>query len=286
LVYEKEVTTNSKADGPGHYTGIGHRSYKTEGLVLRSVATMEADRLITLLTPTAGKIRAVVRGARRVKSRLGGQLDVMNRSSLGLVHGRTFDVVTGAQTIETFPKLKGDLDRIAQALYLMELADALIPEESPHPGAYRLLLDGLHHLNESGLNPAIPRYTELHLLKEAGYMPELQRCVACYSELVAAPIWYHPELGGVLCEPCGRQESRAFGLSITALKVLRFFGKSRLVDAIRLRLELPIDGELKSMLRVTLEHVLDRGSNTGNFLDHLRLLRSHKIHTESSSIHP
>ncbi len=254
--------------------------------MLRSLPVMEADRLVTLLTPTAGKLRATVRGARRVTSRLGGHLDLFNRVSLSLAQGRTFDVVTGAETLEAFAELKRDLHRIALALYLMELADAIVPEDAPHPNAYRLLLESLRSLNESGSNPVIPRYLELRLLEEAGYMPELRRCVACGAEVGAGRLWYGSELGGILCDACGGQQGQAFPMSVDALKALRFFAGYGFADALRLRLEPALGEELEALLAVALQHVLERGMASSGFLDHLQRLRTDDDYAASTVAQP
>ena len=47
------------------------RAYATEGIVLRRDDYGEADRLVTLLTPGHGKLRALAKGARRLTSRKG-----------------------------------------------------------------------------------------------------------------------------------------------------------------------------------------------------------------------
>ena len=110
-------------DAPRPGPGQRPRSYKTEGVVLRASPVLEADRLVTVLTPSLGKLMVTVRGARRIKSRLGGHLDVLNRVSLVLALGHRFDVVTGAESAESFASLKGDLERLAAALYLSELTN-------------------------------------------------------------------------------------------------------------------------------------------------------------------
>ena len=123
----------SRRPGPGSRP----RSFKTECVVLRSRDMREADRLVTLLTPAMGKLTVTVRGARKTTSRLGGHLDVLNRANLTLALGHRIDVVTGAESLETFGGVKADLERLALGLYFMELGDALLPLESPHPAALR-----------------------------------------------------------------------------------------------------------------------------------------------------
>ena len=63
------------------------RTYKTEAVVLRARDLGEADRLLILLTPAWGKVRAVVRGARKPKSKLGGHLQPFTHVAIELVQG-------------------------------------------------------------------------------------------------------------------------------------------------------------------------------------------------------
>ena len=171
-------------DVPRPGPGQRPRSYKTEAVVLRAFPVLEADRLVTVLTPSLGKLKVTVRGARRITSRLGGHLDVLNRVHLTLALGHRFDVVTGAESAESFASLKGDLDRLAAALYLSELVDGLLPEAAPHPAVYGLLLEALRTLDGAQeAEESVLRYVELRLLEDTGYLPELQRCLVCGKEL-------------------------------------------------------------------------------------------------------
>ena len=107
------------------------RIYNTEAIVLRAHPLGEADRLLTLFTPTLGKLRASARGVRKPTSKLGGHLDPLTRSSLTLAKGQTLDTITGADTREAFPTVKSDLGRLSRAIYLVELVDASIPWKPP-----------------------------------------------------------------------------------------------------------------------------------------------------------
>jgi len=72
------------------------RVYKTSAIVLSRFDLGEADRVLTLLTPHDGKLKAIAKGVRRPRSRLGGSLEPFAELHLVLAHGRTFDVVLGA----------------------------------------------------------------------------------------------------------------------------------------------------------------------------------------------
>ena len=73
------------------------RIYKTEAIVLRQNSLGEADRIVTLYTPSNGKVRAVARGVRRPKSKLSGHLELLNRVKISLARGRNLDIVSEAE---------------------------------------------------------------------------------------------------------------------------------------------------------------------------------------------
>lgn len=261
---------DTSARRPGE--GERPRSYKTQALVLRSRPLREADRLIIVLTPSMGKLPVTVRGARRITSRLGGHLDAFNLVHLTLALGHRIDVVTGAESVESFGALKADLDRVAVALYLMEIADALLPEASPHPGAFSLILGAMRALDRGDPPDGVARYVELAMLAESGYLPELANCQVCGAEIVAGHHRFAPDLGGVVDDTCN-VPSRVLPLSVDALKVLRHYRRTALNDAAQLALRPELRVELEQLLGVSLYHVLERDMATADFVDHLRKLR-------------
>ena len=70
------------------------RRYTTDAIVLSRFDLGEADRVLTLITPTGGKLKAIAKGVRRPTSRLGGSLEPFAELTVALARGRTFDVVT------------------------------------------------------------------------------------------------------------------------------------------------------------------------------------------------
>ena len=255
--------------------GARPRSYQTQAIVLRSFDEGEADRVLIILTPTRGRMRVRVRGARRMTSRLGGHVDVLNYSSLSLALGHRVDVVTGAESIESFGGLKGHLERLATAIYLAEVANALVPEEAPHPVAFAVLLDALRGLNGGAGADIVARHTELRLLDDAGYMPELHHCLVCGKEIEPNDHRFAPSLGGVVCASCRPDRGRLLPLSVDALKVLRHFARTALEQASTLSLSAGLGRELEAVLGAALHEVLEREVRTATFVNHLRKLREH-----------
>ncbi len=88
------------APGPGDNAPVG--LYRDEAIVLRTQKLGEADRIITLLTRSSGRVRAVAKGVRRTTSRFGSRLEPFTHVDLQLAEGRSLDIVTQAETLDPF----------------------------------------------------------------------------------------------------------------------------------------------------------------------------------------
>ena len=244
------------------------RTYKTEGVVLKQTPLGEADRILTMLTPDRGKLRAVARGVRRPRSRLGGHLDLLNRVSISLSEGRSLDAVTEAETLRSFRLLREDLERVSRALYMAELADAFSVENAPGPEMYRLLLDSLGWLECTARPGLLLRRYEVRLLEHSGYRPELYSCVECGSSLEPGDHAFSSAVGGVLCPECRAGAARSVvPVSKNCIKVLRFLqreDRSERVESLRVS-----DGmlrELERLLRSYLRYVVERELRSAEFV--------------------
>ena len=112
----------------------------TRGLVLREVRYKEADRILTILTETEGKITAKARGALRKSSRTGAATQQLTWSELTLFGNRGKWTVNEGSVLESFAGLRGDMERFALGACFAECLEAFSVEEQPEP---RLLQLGL-----------------------------------------------------------------------------------------------------------------------------------------------
>src|ERR1700727_698248 len=145
--------------------------YRDDGIVLRTQKLGEADRIITILGRTTGRVRAVAKGARRTKSRFGARLEPFTHVDLMLHVGRSLDVITQAEVIRPY-------------------GAPLAAHHPPHtagvamrePALRQLLLriGGLRALSEAEHDPRL--VLDAFLLRSlavAGYAPALQECARC-----------------------------------------------------------------------------------------------------------
>ncbi len=99
------------------------RRYTTDAIVLSRFDYGEADRILTLITPGSGKLKAIAKGIRRPTSRIGGSLEPFAELNVALARGRTFEVVTQVSVGHAWLNLRDSLESAATAWYLAELAD-------------------------------------------------------------------------------------------------------------------------------------------------------------------
>ena len=211
-----------------HIRNLRSRSYKSEGIILRRYALGEADRILSILTPDRGKVRAVAKGVRRPKSRLGGHLDLTNLIDFSAARGRDLDVVSEAQVKNHHPAVLSDLSRLSFALYVCELADSFAPEDMAGPRLFRLVETTLDALGGAPDPWLLARWFETRLLDVSGFMPQLDVCAECAAELQPRDHLLDLSAGGALCPNC-----RALGIgkklhvSESAMRVLKHLRRSR-----------------------------------------------------------
>src|SRR5947199_2933118 len=189
----------------------------TDAIVLSHFDLGEADRVLTLITPEIGKLKAIAKGIRRPTSRVGGSLEPFAELRIQLARGRTFDVVTQVSVGHAWLGLRDSLESAATAWYLAELADRSLEERHAAEPLYTMLRRA-YELLDAGMAPGrVARWYEMHLADELGVRPELDRCVECDRVLeVEGRFRCVPSLGGGLCDRCAGPPHHRSGLTLDA----------------------------------------------------------------------
>jgi DNA repair protein RecO (recombination protein O) len=193
-------------------------SFKTEAIVLRSIRYGEADRVLHLYTPDRGRLGAVAKGVRRVKSRLGGRLEPLSRVRLVLHQGRgELCTISQVDTVQPYAALRERRTSLERATQACEAVLRLLDSAESNRPAYNLLCNELALLDESAdaAGRAQALAFRLKLLLAAGFAPELASCAACGdAEHLGG---FSPSAGGVVCAGC---EAGSFPLGEDAHRFL------------------------------------------------------------------
>lgn len=233
--------------------------YRAQGVVLRTVKLGEADRIVTICTKERGKVRAVAKGVRKTKSRFGGRLEPVSHVAIQCYEGRELDTVTQVESIDAFRNIREDLDRLRQAVAMLEAVDNIVQEGEANPRLYQMLTGALRSLDSNGSGLIVASFF-WKLLALEGVQPLLDACASCGAEegLVAFDLGE----GGVLCRNC----RRGLAISPEALALLR-----RVLGGDLARVLQEVDSsatfELAHLADESMEHHLERRLRSRRVLD-------------------
>jgi DNA repair protein RecO (recombination protein O) len=176
--------------------------YRDEAIVLRTHKLGEADRIITMLTRTRGKARAVAKGVRRTKSRFGSRLEPGMVIDIQCYEGRNLDTVTQVETLAPYgDSISRDYGCWTAATAMLETALELTDEHEPQTQQYLLLSGALRSLAERAHAPEL--VLDAYLLRSlavAGWAPSFHDCARCGAE--GPQRAFNVQSGGSVCSVC------------------------------------------------------------------------------------
>lgn len=181
--------------------------YSTEVLVLGVKNWGNADKIVTLLSPEYGLIRAAAYGCRRPKSILAAAMQPFSWLDIQLSRGEKMDTVRQCEHKGFFSDLYEDLTAMAYASFVAEFAKEIANEDEPQPEIYQLLLKVLPCMTK--FNPRICALAcAYQLLEFTGYQLHYFTCSLCGSE-ITGDAYFDFHQGGAICDGCLITQRRA-----------------------------------------------------------------------------
>lgn len=192
---------SSRGGGGGGYTA---NSFRTEGIVLRTHKLGEADRILEILTPEHGIIRAVAKGVRRPSSRFGSVVEPFMHSTLQIAQGRKdLHTLSQAQLITPYATwLAVDYERFSLAAAMAETVERITAvDEAGARAQFRLFHGALAALSRRRHAPSLILSSFLlRTLSAAGWAPSFTVCARCGAP--GPHLSLNIAVGGVVCDDC------------------------------------------------------------------------------------
>lgn len=234
---------------------------KTEALVIRLADWSESSKVVTLFSHDMGKLAAVAKGAKRLKSAFESALDLLTICNIVLIRktGGSLDILTEAKLQKRFTARDGSLESLYAGYYLAELLDSLTELDDPHPELYLEALKSLDRFAGSGpLELAVLRW-ELVLLEEIGQLPMLEGCSVC-GQPVAPDVWFDFSVGqgGLICPACHPEADHARPIQPGTLAIINQLLTGPESAWQRLIVSPPQQRELRRLMTPTICHVLGK----------------------------
>lgn len=173
------------------------------GLVLREKPLGDNDKLLTLLTAEHGKMFVTGKGVRSLKSKNMTSSQPFAYSTFILTKNKSgFYHISESDLHELFFGIRTDLNKIALASYVCDVADHCSVEENDETALLRLTLNTLYAIAQDK-RPLmqIKGAFELRCAAVSGMAPDLSACCMCGVE--ESPLFYLDILEGeLLCSDC------------------------------------------------------------------------------------
>ena len=196
---------------------------KTKALVIKKLDYGDTSKIATFFTEDFGKISAIIKGARSPKSKMGSVVDILNTVQIVYYkkESREVQLVSQAELINHYTKIKEDLDKLKYGSSVAELLLNLTLEDEAHPKLYKGTARILDLMNESD-EPAEIYFAKyvLFFLKEMGYEIQLEKCSSCEKDIEIGMPYSFSYNSGILCSGCKHEELISYEFSPELFKLL------------------------------------------------------------------
>jgi len=250
------------------------RSYKTKAIIIKQYEVGEADRIVVAFSRDLGLITLSARGVRKTLAKLKGHLELYTYSNLIIHKSRgAIDIITGAETIHSFKKLRGNLKNTSRIFLIFEFLNRILPEREEHQKIFDLLLFILKELENKPNKKhrlILSSYFLLRALKELGYAPHFRECIRCQSKLKKGGNYFDFNGAGTVCPSCS-QEENVFNISDAkvsdyALVGLRILNENSSIELANIKADIKIFEELANLVQNYVEYVIESELKSRKFI--------------------
>lgn len=240
---------------------------ETEAIILKTFPLGEADRLVSFLGRSSGRMRGVAAGARRIKNRYGSTLELLSHVQLWFVERETRDLVRiqQAELLESFHKAQSDYALSIGLAVISEVAELSLPEKEAAEPMFRLILLAAREIERTGAAQLPLAYFAFWTVRLGGWLPRFDRCSQCASPFGSGPAHFASWTPGLFCDQCRRSGMQP--LREKGRRIGERFHKERLGQLAEPK---PADPDVRELREASLdwiEHHTERKLHTRSLLE-------------------
>ena len=185
---------------------------KMKGIIIAENNMGDFDKMLTMLTPGAGKISCVAKGARRPKSSLLAGTQFLCFGEYVMFKGQEHYTINSCDTIEVFYNLRTDIEKLEYAVNITKIIQDVTNENENSYKILQLYLNTLYMISETDKDPNfITSVFKIKLLCFLGFKPRIEECTNCRSKENLR--YFSIKDNGLKCESCSRQDKGAIHIS-------------------------------------------------------------------------
>jgi|SRR5450432_1410822 DNA repair protein RecO (recombination protein O) len=175
---------------------------ETEAIILKTFPLGEADRLVSFLGRSSGRMRGVAAGARRVKNRYGSTLQIMSHVQLWYVEKETRELVRIQQCelLESLNKSQSDYGLSTGLAAVSEITEMVLPDHEVSESMFRLILLTVREIERRASWQLALSYFVFWTVRLAGWLPRFDVCATCGKSFGKEQAYQADWLPCLVCE--------------------------------------------------------------------------------------
>lgn len=219
---------------------------ETKAVIIKTQDFKENDKLVWFYTEKLGKITAIVRGAKKSKSKFLALTLPLCYGEYMVYKGKSLYTLQEGKIIQSFQGLLNNLHKLTYSSYLCELIDIACTDNEINMELFKTLITTLYLLNTDALDyELLIRAFELKLLKTTGYNLTLNNCSVCRKKISSSNYISLSHYGGI-CDECPKEHG--VFISKGAYNALRFLMNMDIDKLYRLNLNHEIKSEIEKVI--------------------------------------
>ena len=244
--------------------------YNSLGIILKKYDFRESDSFFSIYTRDFGKIEAVARGVKKIKSKLAGHLDYFSIIDLMVANGKNLNHISGAVAVKNFLNIRQNFIKTNFVFYCLEITDYFIKQNKKDEKIFFLLQNFLiiadKNLQADNLRFITHCYI-LKLLNLLGYRPLLCFCLRCGQKITPNNNFFNARDGGLVCENCKNfYQNEIAPISDSAIKLARLIEQKNLLNLTKIKFNKNLFSETIKIVDEFLNFRIDKEIKSKKFI--------------------
>lgn len=185
------------------------KNFTTDAINLKSYPLNDNDSIVVMFSKDKGLIKTIAKGAKKPKSKLGARIQMFIANRLMLLSGKNFDTIAQAQSLNTFSKIRYDLDKMSYSMYIVELVSTFCSkqfnQDENYEEIYKLIFETFENISISNTKSDVLYCVlkfQIKLMEKLGWGLDFNYCSNCQNKIQEENSIFSFVLGGFICKDC------------------------------------------------------------------------------------
>ena len=239
---------------------------RTSGVVIHLTDYGEADKIVTIYSPTLGQWAGIAKGAKRSIKRFVNKLELFSLLDINFSDQYSLPIINQAELINSHLPLRQNYHTYTAATLVCELFRSWTHANEHDLQLFSCLTWILGRLGQQqGHQEALVLFL-IKFYSLIGYQPNISACASCQQlESHGSPFRFRASHGEIICIHC-QPSASAVTLSINTLKLINKALTMPLDKLDRLRFTGASINETLTLFKTYDRYLLDREGPSWNFI--------------------